>query len=83
MATFDRDDTLRNIVTIVAEKLGIDKETIKQDSTFQNLGADSIDLVEIIMRMEEQFGMEINDEDAEKMERLDDVVTYIHERRTK
>jgi len=83
MATFDRNDTLATITKIVADKLGIDKSKITVDSTFQGLGADSIDLVEIIMRLEEQFGMEINDEDAEKMENLTQVVDYIHQRRTK
>lgn len=83
MATFDRNETLAIITKIVADKLGIDKSKITANSTFQDLGADSIDLVEIIMRLEEQFGMEINDEDAEKMENLTQVVDYIHQRRSK
>ena len=83
MATFDRDETFAVIAKIVADKLGIDKSKITMNSTFQELGADSVDLVEIIMRMEEQFGMEINDEDAEKMESMTQVVDYIRERRTK
>ena len=81
MATFDRDDTYNKIVDIVVEKLGIDKEIIKPASTFQDLGADSLDVVEIIMKLEEQFGIEIKDEDAEQMQTMDDVVVYIHERR--
>lgn len=83
MATFDRDETFASIAKIVSDKLGIDKSKISMTSTFQELGADSVDLVEIIMRMEEHFGMEINDEDAEKMESMAQVVDYIHERRTK
>ena len=83
MATFDRDETFAAIAKIVADKLGIDKSKITLNSTFQELGADSVDLVEIIMRMEEQFGMEINDADAEKMENMTQVVDYIRERRTK
>lgn len=83
MSTFDKQDTFAKIVDIVASKLDIDKKTITSDSTFQNLGADSLDLLEIIMRLEEQFGIEINDEDAEKMQRMQDVVDYINERRTK
>ncbi len=83
MATFDREDTFATIAKIVADKLGIDKSKVTMNSTFQDLGADSVDLVEIIMRLEEQFGMEINDEDAEKMENMSQVVDYIQQRRTK
>jgi acyl carrier protein len=83
MATFDRDETFRLIAAIIAEKLGIDQAKITMNATLQELGADSVDILEIIMRMEEQFGIEINDEDAEKMDRLEQVVEYINERRTK
>ena len=83
MSTFDMQDTFAKIVDIVASKLDIDKKTITASSTFQDLGADSLDLLEIIMRLEEQFGIEINDEDAEKMNKMQDVVAYINERRTK
>jgi len=83
MATFDREETFVTITKIVADKLGIEKSKVTMNSTFQDLGADSVDLVEIIMRLEEQFGMEINDEDAEKMEHMSQVVDYIQQRRTK
>lgn len=83
MATFDRDDTYNKVVDIVVEKIGIDKDIVKPSSTFQDLGADSLDVVEIIMKLEEQFGIEIKDEDAEKMQTIDDVVVYIHEKRTR
>jgi len=83
MATFERNDTYNKIADIVVEKLSLDKNVIKPTSTFQDLGADSLDMVEMIMRLEEQFNIEINDEDAEKMQTMDDVVTYIHERRTR
>jgi acyl carrier protein len=83
MATFDREETFRQIAALVADKLGVDQAKISMNSTLQELGADSVDLLEIIMRMEEQFGIEINDEDAEKMDHLEQVVNYIQERRTK
>jgi acyl carrier protein len=83
MSTFDKQDTFAKIVDILVSKLDIDKKAIVADSTFQDLGADSLDLLEIIMRLEEQFGIEINDEDAEKMNNMQDVVDYIQERRTK
>ena len=83
MSKFEMQDTFTKIVDIVSSKLEIDKKTINNDSTFQDLGADSLDLLEIIMRLEEQFGIEIKDEDAEKMNKMSDVVSYINERRTK
>ena len=83
MSTFDMQDTFAKIVDILSSKLDIDKKTIEAESTFQDLGADSLDLLEIIMRLEEQFGIEINDEDAEKMNKMQEVVAYINERRTK
>ncbi len=83
MSKFDMQDSFAKIVDIVAGKLDIDKKTITADSTFQDLGADSLDLLEIIMRLEEQFGIEINDEEAEKMTKMGEVVAYINERRTK
>ncbi len=83
MVAFDKDDTSNKVVDVVAEKLSVDKNTVTKASTFEDLGADSLDMVEIIMKCEEQFGIEINDEDAEKMNSLSDAISYIHERRTK
>lgn len=83
MTHFSLEDTFEKVAALVAEKLNIDKSRITQTSTLTDLGADSLDLVEIIMKMEEQFGIEINDEDAEKMNNMADVVAYINERRTK
>jgi acyl carrier protein len=80
---FDKQDTQNKIIAIVADQLKIDKNRLKNDGSFQDLGADSLDMVQIVMRLEEQFGIEINDEDAEKMTTLDQVVNYINERRTK
>jgi len=81
MATFDREDTYNKIADIIVEKLGIDKNIVTPTATFQDLGADSLDVVEIIMNLEEQFGIEIKDEDAENMGSMDEVVAYIHEKR--
>lgn len=83
MATFDRNDTYNKMAALVADELKVEPSTIKPNSTFKDLGADSLDMVQIIMKLEEQFGMEINDEDAEKMEIFDDAVSYVHARRTK
>ena len=83
MVMFEREDTYNKIADIVVEKLGVAKDSIKPTSTFQDLGADSLDMVEIIMKLEEQFGVEISDEDAEHMQTMDDVVSYIQERRSR
>ncbi len=83
MSSFSSEDTFSKIATIVAEKLKVDKSRITQSATLTELGADSLDLVEIIMKMEDVFGIEINDEDAEKMNNVADVVAYINQRRTK
>lgn len=76
--TIDKQDTYHTVVAIVSEKLKKDKNTITQARSFQELGADSLDMVEIIMKLEEQFDIEINDEDAEKLCSIQDVVDYIH-----
>lgn len=81
MTGFDTDDTFKKIVTIVSEKLSMDRDKITLDSTFQDLGADSLDMVEIIMNLEEQFNIEINDEDAEKLHNMREVVQYINDLR--
>ena len=66
---------------IVAELLDIDPETITPESNFQaDLGADSLDLVELIMEFEEQFGGEISDEDAQKITTVGEAVKYVEER---
>jgi acyl carrier protein len=69
------------VITIVAEKLGVDRADITPDSVFiDDLGADSLDLVELIMAMEEEFGFEIEDEDAEKLRTVGDVINFIKAR---
>ncbi|MPM78718.1 Acyl carrier protein [bioreactor metagenome] len=65
----------------IADQLSIDEEEIKMDSSFaDDLGADSLDIVELIMALEEEFDMEIPDEDAEKISTVGDVVEYIKAR---
>ena len=63
---------------IITEQLGVDAEDITSDATFvDDLEADSLDIVELIMQIEEEFEMEIPDEAAEKIVTVDDVVEYI------
>jgi acyl carrier protein len=68
----------QRVKSIVAEQLGVAEEDIKNDSKFvEDLGADSLDLVELIMAMEEEFETEIPDEDAEKIQTVQDTIQYI------
>lgn len=83
MPAFDKADTSNKVIEIVAQKLKVDKNSITLISTLQDLGADSLDLAEIVIKLEEVFGIEINDEDAEKLHNINDVVEYVHTLRTK
>jgi len=71
------------IKQIIAEQLGVKLEEIKPESSFvDDLGADSLDTVELVMALEEEFNIEISDEDAEKMTTVADAIKYI-EKKTK
>ena len=66
------------VIGIVAEQLNLKKEKIKSDSSFvTDLGADSLDTVELVMALEEEFQMEIPDEEAEKIQTIQNAVDYI------
>ncbi len=70
----------RRVIEIIVEQLGVSEEEVTMEASFiDDLGADSLDLVELIMAMEEEFGIEISDEDAEKIQTVQDVVNYINE----
>jgi len=69
------------VIKIIAEKLNVSEDQVKPEASFvDDLGADSLDLVELVMAMEEEFGMEISDEEAEKLRTVKDVLDYIKER---
>ncbi len=69
------------VIDIVADKLGVERSEVTPESVFvDDLGADSLDLVELIMAMEEEFGFEIADEEAEKMRTVQDVINFIQAR---
>jgi acyl carrier protein len=66
------------VKSIIVEQLGVDAEEVTAEASFvEDLGADSLDTVELIMAFEEEFGVEISDEDAEKIRRVKDAVEYI------
>lgn len=72
-------DHFEKIQEIVVDKLGVEKSKITLEASFiDDLGADSLDTVELIMKMEEEFEIEIPDEDAEKLRTVGDVVSYLN-----
>ena len=69
---------LEKIKSIVADQLGVDEDQVTEDTSFiDDLGADSLDTVELIMAFEEEFDVEIPDEDAQKIKTVKDVIEYI------
>ena len=70
---------LDKIKTIVANQLGVDEAQVTEDASYiDDLGADSLDTVELIMAFEEEFDVEIPDEDAQNIKTVKDVIDYIH-----
>ena len=70
---------LDKIKSIVAEQLGVDEDQVTEDASFvDDLGVDSLDTVELIMAFEEEFDVEIPDEDAQKIKTVKDVIDYIN-----
>ena len=68
------------VIDIVAEQLGVSKDQITRDTSFVNdLGADSLDTVELVMALEEEFGIEIPDEEAEKIATVQNAIAYIRD----
>ena len=76
----DREEILSKIQEITADRLGVDETDVTPDASFrEDLEADSLDLVELIMELEEQFGMEIPDDEAEKITTVEQAVDYVVE----
>ncbi|HEU5439867.1 MAG TPA: acyl carrier protein [Ktedonobacterales bacterium] len=73
-----KEDILAKLKPIIADQLGVDEADVKEDASFtEDLNADSLDLVELIMSLEEQFKLQISDEDAEKITTVGEAVEYI------
>lgn len=70
--------------TIIVEQLSVSEEEVINEASFlDDLGADSLDLVELIMAIEEEYGIEIPDDDAEKIQTVQDAINYVEERTAK
>ncbi len=76
----EESQVLDKVKKLVSNQLNVDVDEVTPEASFiEDLGADSLDTVELIMSLEEEFGLEIPDEDAEKMKTVQDVVAYIKE----
>jgi len=78
----NRDQVTSRVKELITESLGVDAETIRLDASFiDDLGADSLDIVELVMLIEKDFDLEIPDEDAEKISTVQDAIGYIMDHR--
>ena len=74
----EREDLLKKIRTIVADKLSISEDQVTEEASYiEDLGADSLDTVELVMALEDEFGLDFPDEDAEKMTTVGKTIDYI------
>lgn len=74
-------EIMDRVKKIIVDQLGVEEDKVKDDSSFiDDLGADSLDIVELIMAFEEEFDIEIADEDAEKIKLVGDVIRYLEEK---
>lgn len=72
------DNIEAKVKEIIVEQLGVSADQVKPEAKFiEDLGADSLDTVELVMAFEEEFGIEVPDEDAEKLQSVGDVITYV------
>ncbi|KGA97727.1 acyl carrier protein [Alkalihalobacillus alcalophilus ATCC 27647 = CGMCC 1.3604] len=72
-------DTLTRVSKIIVDRLGVEEAEVKPEASFkEDLGADSLDVVELVMELEDEFELTISDEDAEKIATVADVVDYIN-----
>lgn len=74
----DMLDTKKEVIALIVSKLSIDQGRITDQSTLQDLGADSLDIIELIMKIEDTFDIHIDDEHIEQLRTIQDLILYIH-----
>lgn len=80
---FDKTETAEKLIAIIAQVLNIDKSTISTETTFEKIGVDSLDKLEIIMAVEENFDITISDDEEARLKTIAQAVDLIHELRNK
>ncbi len=70
-------DIFAKVKEMIVEQLGVEEEEVKKETAFKDLNADSLDIVELVMAMEEEFDLEISDEQVEKIKTVGDVIQYL------
>ena len=76
----DRDELFEKVKAVIVDQLGVEEDDVTEDAAFvDDLGADSLDIVELVMALEEEFGVSIPDEQAEKIKTVGDAVDFITE----
>ncbi|MGA9530589.1 MAG: acyl carrier protein [Candidatus Babeliales bacterium] len=77
----EKQDTADKLMKLIMEEFHVDRDQLQPQVTFQDLNADSLDMVQLIMKVEDTFNISIHDDDIEGLQRLQDFIDYVHMKR--